>query len=108
MGVVSGLHNFWRREPDTRCFTPLHRKHPLAYAPATGLYILMRSTFGIIYRIADILRYKLSVFAIAAFCKHACGIKFVGINVRGTCLISENHEHFIPTKITCYTVFCKV
>ncbi len=23
---------------------------------------------------------------------HACGIKFVGINVRGTCLISEKHE----------------
>ncbi len=35
---------------------------------------------------------------------HICGIEFVGIIVRGTCLISENHEHFIPTKITRYTV----
>ncbi len=31
---------------------------------------------------------------------HACSIKFVGINVRGTCLISENHEHFLyPQKV---------
>ncbi len=29
---------------------------------------------------------------------HACGIKFVGINVRGTCLVSENYEHFYPRK----------
>ncbi len=27
---------------------------------------------------------------------HACDIKFVGINVRGTCLISENHKHLYP------------
>ncbi len=26
----------------------------------------------------------------------ACGIKFVGINVCGTCLISEHHEHLHP------------
>ena len=30
---------------------------------------------------------------------HACDIKFVGINVRGTCLISENHEHLYPRKL---------
>ncbi len=24
---------------------------------------------------------------------YACDVKFVGINVRGTCLISKNHEH---------------
>ena len=29
-------------------------------------------------------------------CMHACGTKFVGINVRGTRLISENHEHLYP------------
>ncbi len=27
------------------------------------------------------------------------GIKLVGINVRGTCLISENHEHY-PLSVT--------
>ncbi len=32
----------------------------------------------------------------------ACGIKFVGINVRGTCLISEKPQTFIPIKITRY------
>ena len=30
---------------------------------------------------------------------HACNIKFVGINVRGACLISENHEHLYPRNI---------
>ncbi len=41
----------------------------------------------------------------SAFCSmHACDIKFVGINVRGTCLIRENYEHFIPLKYTHYTV----
>ncbi len=33
---------------------------------------------------------------------HACGIKFVGINVRGTCLISENHEHLYPRNYPLY------
>ena len=27
---------------------------------------------------------------------HVCDTKFVGINVRGRCLISENHEHLYP------------
>ena len=30
---------------------------------------------------------------------HACDIKFVGINVRGTCLINENREHLYPQNI---------
>ncbi len=38
---------------------------------------------------------------------HACDINFVGINVRGRCLISKNHEHFIPSKYTHYTVLVK-
>ena len=38
---------------------------------------------------------------------HACGIKFVGINVRGTRLVSENHEHLYPPKVPAirYTAF---
>ncbi len=37
---------------------------------------------------------------IAAFCKHACmRYIFVGVNVRGTRLISENHEHLYPRKL---------
>ncbi len=28
----------------------------------------------------------------------------MSINVRGRCLISENHEHFIPSKYTLYGV----
>ncbi len=35
----------------------------------------------------------------AFFSKHACDIKFVGINVRGTCLISENRKHLYPPAI---------
>ncbi len=30
---------------------------------------------------------------------HACDIKFVGINVCGTCLISENRKHLYPKNI---------
>ncbi len=30
---------------------------------------------------------------------HACDIKFAVINVRGTCLIHENHEHLYPRNI---------
>ncbi len=40
---------------------------------------------------------------------HACDInKFVGINVRGTCLISKNQEHLYPRKYLLYgSVFSK-
>ena len=38
---------------------------------------------------------------------YACDIKFVGINVRGRCLISENHEHLYPRNIR-YTVFANL
>ena len=33
---------------------------------------------------------------------NACDNKFVGINVCGTCLINENHKHFMPSKYTRY------
>ena len=46
----------------------------------------------------------LEVFTDLIFSMHACDIKFAVINVRGTCLIRENHEHFIPSKYTRYTV----
>ena len=29
----------------------------------------------------------------------ACDIKFMGINVHGTCLISQNREHLYPRNI---------
>ncbi len=46
-----------------------------------------------------------NVRGIAPFCSmHACDIKFAFINVRGTCLIRENHELFVPSKYTRYTV----
>ena len=35
---------------------------------------------------------------------HACDIKFRVINIRGTCLIRENHEHLYPrNNYTLYT-----
>ncbi len=45
---------------------------------------------------------------IAPFCSmHACDIKFAVINVRGTCLIRENHKHLYTLEIypLMYTVY---
>ena len=82
--------------PHTQSCTPTHTilyPHTHCTPPHT---ILLYRTAGI-FRGYTLLRNS----SLYAAC-NACDNKFVGINVCGTCLINENHKHFMPSKYTRY------